>query len=166
MRIALAGNVESGKSTIALELQKRGYHFLNYTELIKKEVANALADVGVTSTFEEALEKLHTEKDFYRPLLIAWADTTGWSSGERLKVLLESLQTGDVVLDNIRFLKQADIVKAAGFLILKLEGGKSVGEAYDKEFATYQFDGVIPWMENVEKRVEYILQLLQTLEKK
>jgi adenylate kinase family enzyme len=165
MRIALAGNVESGKSTIAAQLQKRGYHFLNYTELIKKELANAMADVGVTSTFEEALEKLHKEKEFYRPLLIAWADTTGWSTGDRLKGLLDSLQTGDVVLDNIRFLRQAEIVKAAGFIILKLEGGKSVGEAYDKEFEHYHFDAVIPWMENVEKRIEYILAIIPQLQK-
>ena len=165
MRIALAGNVESGKSTVALELQKHEYHFLNYTELIKKELANAMADVGVTNSFEDALGKLHNEKEFYRPLLIAWADTTGWSTGERLKILLDSLQTGDVVLDNIRFLKQAEIVKSAGFLILKLEGGKSVGEAYDKEFENYQFDAVIPWMENVEGRVTYILNLIKDFQK-
>lgn len=165
MRIALAGNVESGKSTIAQELQKRGYHFLNYTELIKKEVANAMADVGVTSTFEEALDKLHNEKEFYRPLLIAWADTTGWSTGERLKGLLDSLQTDDVVLDNIRFLRQAEIVKAAGFFVLKLDGGKSIGEAYDKEFENYHFDAEIPWMENVQKRIEYILTIIPQLQK-
>ena len=165
MKIALAGHVGSGKSTIAEELSNKGFYLLSYTELIKEEVADAMVAVGVTKDEKEALNNIHKDKEFYRPLLISWADATGWSTGERLKKILPVLTEENIVLDNVRFLKQAEIVKEVGFKLIKLEGGESIGEAYDEEFANYQFDAVIPWMENVEKRVEYILQVLDELKK-
>ena len=159
MKIALAGNVNSGKSTIAEGLSNRGFYLLSYTELIKEEVARAMAATGVTLDEKEALNKIHKDKEFYRRLLIAWADATGWSTGERLENLLNNLHEENVVMDNIRFLRQAEIMKQGGFKIVQLEGGESIGEAYDDEFKDYQFDAVIPWMENIEERVEYILNL-------
>lgn len=158
MKIALAGNVGSGKSTIAEQLSNRGFYLLSYTELIKEEVASAMAATGVTQDEKEALDSIHKDKEFYRRLLISWADATGWSTGERLKRILPVMTEENIVLDNIRFLKQAEIVKKFGFIVVKLEGGESIGEAYDEEFRDYQFDAIIPWMENIEKRVEYILQ--------
>ena len=160
MKIALAGNVGSGKSTIAEYLSNNGFYLLNYTELIKEEVAQAMAAVGVIQDAQEALDKIHKDKEFYRSLLISWADATGWSTGERLRKILPNLTEENIVLDNIRFLKQAEIVKEAEFITLKLEGGQSIGEAYDKEFENYQFDAVIPWMERVEERVKYIIDIL------
>lgn len=165
MKIALAGNVGSGKSTIAEHLQNKGFYLLNYTELIKEEVADAMVAVGVFTTTKEALDNIHKDKEFFRPLLIAWADTTGWSTGERLKKILEHLNIENIVLDNVRFHSQAEIVNEYGFKIIKLEGGESIGEAYDKEFANYQFDAVIPWMENLDERVKLILDTLPTLQK-
>ena len=159
MKIALAGNVGSGKSTIAERLSNNGFYLLNYTELIKEEVADAMAAVGVTKDAQQALDLIHREKEFYRSLLISWADATGWSTGERLKKILPNLQEENIVLDNIRFLRQAEIVKEYGFKVIKLEGGQSIGEAYDEEFKDYSFDAVVPWKENVEERVKYILNL-------
>lgn len=160
MKIALAGNVGSGKSTIAEELSTKGFYLLSYTELIKEEVADAMAAVGVTTDAKEALDNIHKDKEFYRRLLISWADATGWSTGERLKIFLPVLTEEHIVLDNLRFLKQAEIVKQFGFVTVQLEGGESIGEAYDDEFRDYHFDAVIPWMDNVEERVEYILQVV------
>lgn len=165
MKIALAGNVGSGKSTIAEHLQNKGFYLLNYTELIKEEVARAMTAVDVTQDERDALDKIHKDKEFYRPLLIAWADATGWSTGERLKKILEHLNIENIVLDNVRFHSQAEIVNEYGFKIIKLEGGESIGEAYDKEFADYAFDSVIPWMGNVDERVKLILDTLPTLQK-
>jgi len=156
MKIALAGNIGSGKSTIAKEFEKRGYYLLNYAELIKEEVAKALVLTNAEIE-QDVLDKIHKEKEFYRPLLIAWADTTGWSTGERLRKILPTINKENIVMDNVRFLKQAEIVKNSGFKISKLEGG----DRNDiPELANFHFDAEIPWMGSVEERMEYILKLL------
>lgn len=158
MRVALSGNIGSGKTSISSEFEKRGYYLLNYAELIKQEVAKGMACLKVTSSQQEALEKIKSQKEFYRPLLVAWADCCGFSDGEKLKKILLTLKDENIVMDNIRFLKQAEIVKKYGFVILKLEGG----DRNDiPELANFHFDAVIPWMESVEKRMKYILKLMQ-----
>lgn len=162
MKIALCGNIGSGKSTVASELSQKDYYLLSYTELIKNEVARAMTATQVTASEKEALEKIHTQKEFYRPLLVAWADTCGWSDGKQLTKILPTLSAENIVMDNIRFLAQAHIVKQNGFLIFKLSGGDRMDIP---ELADFPFDAVIPWMENVEERIQYILDYLKKLGK-
>ena len=162
VRVALAGNIGSGKSTVAKELSTEGFFLLNYTELIKEEVAKAMVSVGVFTTIEDALEQIKLKKEFYRPLLVAWADTCGWSDGKQLENFLKEMQEKAVVLDNLRYLAQADIVKRHGFLVFKLEGGNRMDIP---ELINFHFDATIPWMESLEKRMKYVMHLLPTLQK-
>lgn len=165
LKIALSGNIGSGKSTIAKEFEKKEYYLLSYTQRIKEEVASAMQATGVVESKEEALRKFQEHKELYRPLLISWADCCGWSDGSRLKGFLQNLDKENVVLDNLRYIAQANIVKQAGFITIRLEGGNRVDVPSERSLDNYPFDLTIPWMENVGKRIEYILQLLPNLKK-
>lgn len=165
MKIAVSGYIDSGKSTIAREFEKKGFYLLNYTEQIKDEVAKAMAAVGVAKTREAASEEIHGEIEFYRPLLIAWADACGWSDGSRLKLLLPEVYQEHIVLDNIRFLAQANIVKEAGFVTVRLEGGRKTDLPSERDLDSYKFDITVPWMDTVEERMDYIQKELDKLKK-
>ena len=163
MKIALAGQMGSGKSSVAKELEKRGFYLLNYKELIKEEVAKAMAAVGVRVTSEEALEKIHTDKEFYRPLLIAWADTTGWSDASRLETFLKELDKENIVLDNVRLLVQAEMVRVNGFIVIKLQGGNASDFLHEHDLDQFNFDAEIAWEDTVEQKVDKIIQVATEL---
>lgn len=118
LRLALHGPKLSGKSTLAIELEARGFQRLNFTDLIK-ELFCAWADLwGVSITVED----IYADKEAYRPDLIAFANAAGFDDGFGVEMLIDQIDpnaTG-VVFDNVRTEAQWKLLKAAGFTLVRL----------------------------------------------
>ena len=117
-KIALHGGLKSGKSTLAKSLEERGFQYLNYTDLIKQMLAEALAAIGVHVTVDE----IRANKEKFRQLIIEFAAVVGFNDGFGIDRMLSEIKpdvTG-VVFDNVRFLKQWEILQPEGFVLVRL----------------------------------------------
>lgn len=118
LKLALHGPLKSGKSSLAQALQERGFQYLNYTDLLKQLLCEALASIGVNLTVEE----IHANKEKYRQLIIEFASVAGFDDGFGIDRMLAEIKpdaTG-VVFDNVRFLPQWKLLKAEGFILVRL----------------------------------------------
>lgn len=118
MKLALHGARFSGKSTLARALEARGWQWLNYTDLIKEMLCEALAAIGITLT----VEQIHENKEFYRNLIIEFATVAGFDDGFGVDRMLASIRPDaeGVVFDNVRFLPQWEMLEKEGFTLVRL----------------------------------------------
>jgi hypothetical protein len=120
LRLALHGGLFSGKSTLAHALVERsGFHYVNYTDMIKTFAVAALATVGIETTVEE----IHANKERYRPFIIELATLLDFDHGygiEEICRLLDEQGIDRVVFDNVRFAAQYAKLRPHGFRLVRI----------------------------------------------
>lgn len=118
LKLAIHGPLKSGKSSLAQALQDRGFQVLNYTDLLKQYLSEALAAIGI----QVSVEEMHADKEKYRQLLIEFATVIGFDDGFGIDRMLSEIKPDaeGVVLDNVRFQKQYDLLKPEGFVLVRL----------------------------------------------
>lgn len=120
--IALTGAPCSGKTTVARELERRGYLFIDFCDIIKVEAARALTAIGVPTT----VEQVRADKDRYRPLLQALSEVIGFNDDPNYvyRALWEYGFAGCAgrlaVFDNVRTPEQFEVLKGSGFHLVRL----------------------------------------------
>ena len=154
----LCGYLRSGKSTVADYLQDHyGYTRLGFAVALKEEVARG---VGCEPKLLDE-EPLRSQ---IRPVLQVWG--TDFRRGQDPEYWLKQAEaridaaTGPIVFDDVRFLNEVEMLRAKGFLIIKIDmrlddvlryAGSSDNEISaslhhrsEREWQSAQFDGVIP----------------------
>jgi dephospho-CoA kinase len=120
LRLALTGGLMSGKSSLARYLvNEHGFHYVNYTDLIKEFASVALAEVGM----QVSVADIHADKERYRPFLIALATLLDFDHGygiDEIVKLLDAQKADKVVFDNCRFDPQFEKLQAAGFRLVRI----------------------------------------------
>lgn len=121
MRLAISGGLFSGKTTLAEFLHdEHGFRYFSYTDMLKGYVSKMLAVVG----FDVSVEAMKADKEKYRQLIIAVGHVIDFDHGfglEELAQLVEKEAPNDhVVVDNMRFDTQMDILDRHGFRMLRV----------------------------------------------
>ena len=118
--IALHGPAYSGKTSLAREMERRGYMYISFTDLLKTYLVRALAAVDVSLT----VQQIHREKEKYRPLLQEFSKVVGWQDDPMRihEALAPWYEAGrpSCVFDNVRDLRQAEELLWIGFEIVEL----------------------------------------------
>lgn len=119
--VALTGPIYSGKTSLAEELEGRGYMRVQFNDLLKSYAARALIKCGVTTHLSDIL----TNKTKYRAFLQELGELIGFN--DQHKYVHEALARWVIagqppcVFDNVRTDEQADTVRSLGFQIVRLD---------------------------------------------
>jgi hypothetical protein len=119
--VALTGGLYSGKTTLATELEKRGYMILSFTDVLKACAATALAPYfGGDYTVED----IKADKANLRTFLQEFGRIIGfdWNPGFVNLALQPWWQAGlpPAVFDNVRFDEQFDTLRPYGFDLVRV----------------------------------------------
>lgn len=107
----------TGKTTLAKELESRGYQLLNYTDVLKEVASEMLHTVGHHVTVAD----INQNKERYRPYLQSVGALLDFNGGYGIPELMTTWDgTSPVVFDNVRYDAQADILREYGFSIVEL----------------------------------------------
>ena len=119
-RIALAGDLYTGKTTLAQTLEQRGWHLLDHTGLLKELGSIALTAAGFPVTVADIV----ANKDHYRLFLQELGTAVGWDEGAGIRRLLARWEAQGapepVVLESVRTAAQWRILAKAGFGLVRL----------------------------------------------
>jgi hypothetical protein len=119
--IALSGAPCAGKTTVGRELEKRGYLFIDFSDIIKQEAAKALTAAGMPTTVEE----IRANKPKYRAFLQELGVLIGFDTDP--KYVWHSLgvygwHDGKLaVFDNVRTAEQFQVLQPLGFKLVRIE---------------------------------------------
>lgn len=119
--IALTGPAYAGKTTLAKELERRGYLLISFTDLLKGYACRALSALDIHTSVQEISQK----KEQYRPFLQELSLLIGW--GQNLMYVHEALdhwyRSGRpaCVFDNVRDARQAEELQWIGFTLVELD---------------------------------------------
>lgn len=112
MRIAIAGRIGAGKTSIA---QRLGFQRMGFARALKQELSELL---GIpVAEFESTVSKSK-----WRVLMQAWGearrrvDPYYW-----VNKLLDELDDGDIVVDDVRFVNEMEALHRAGFQLVYLD---------------------------------------------
>jgi hypothetical protein len=126
MRVALTGDMYAGKSELARALGRRGYHVVDFSDLLKQYAVCALNACGIPVR----LEDVKRDKACFRPFLQELGGRIGFNSDQ--KYIDESLSTWDgeskVVFDNVRTEAQWSSLREKGFVLVEVRARKGVRE--------------------------------------
>jgi chloramphenicol 3-O-phosphotransferase len=120
--IALTGAPCSGKTTVARELEKRGYLFIDFCDLIKQIAADVLTHAGVPTT----VEMIRSNKDHYREFLQVLGEQIGFNDNPAYvyRALSEYGFSGCAhkyaVFDNVRTPEQFAVLQGLGFHLVRI----------------------------------------------
>lgn len=118
LRLVLTGGFLSGKSTIARELERRGFVYINYTDHLKELAVIALGALGIHVTVEE----IHLNKEKYRPFLIELGTLLGFDQGNYVdEVIAKHGNPERAVFDNVRFDPQMDKLLKYDYQLVRIE---------------------------------------------
>jgi hypothetical protein len=129
--IALTGAPCSGKTTVARELEKRGYLFIDFCDIIKQIAAEVLTNAGVPTT----VELVRANKDHYREFLQALSEQIGFNTNPAYvyRALSEYGFSGCAhkyaVFDNVRTPEQFAVLKGLGFHLIRIWASESTRSA-------------------------------------
>src|SRR5258708_7644824 len=103
MLLAVYGGSLSGKTTLCKALAQEGYLHINFTDILKALLAEALTAARTPTSVED----ITTHKEHYRPLLQAFGVVVGFDTDpdyveEALQPWKRADYYGDVVFDNVR----------------------------------------------------------------
>lgn len=119
--VALTGPIYSGKTSLAVELEGRGYMRVMFNDLLKAYAATGLSSCGVPTSLHDIL----TNKAKYRAFLQELGDLIGFNNNPEHvhKALFSWVIAGrpPCVFDNVRTDEQADVVRSLGFQIVRLD---------------------------------------------
>lgn len=122
--IALTGPQYSGKTRLSAEMAKRGYLYINFSDVLKQHLTLALSAVGVSVTVQD----IHQDKPKYRRLLQEFGSLVNFDRDPYF--ITKSLQPWfeldrpPAVFDNVRFLEQYVHLYAYDFKLVQLNIGK------------------------------------------
>jgi len=158
MKIGLSGRAGCGKSTIADYLiQEHGFKRYSFAAKLKEICNEMFPEILALPKAEHRwlLQKLGTE--WFRSV-----DPEVW-----VKYLIRNISGENVIVDDVRFENEADALKAAGFLVVRIERddalrgawGYNVDDTHASETALddYDFDltlyndGEYPFVDAAEK---------------
>tara|TARA_Y100000310_G_scaffold311944_1_gene358729 strand:- start:633 stop:1196 length:564 start_codon:yes stop_codon:yes gene_type:complete len=147
--IGISGKKRSGKDTIYGLVKKRVGHFVAraaFGDQIKEEVASA---TGV------ALDHIEENKERFRPMLQWWgADFRRHYKGESYwldKMLRKMRSVADpevLVITDVRYPNEADLVKEAGGIMLRVDRETGLNDAHSSENLLDSFCGFDYRLEN------------------
>ncbi|GHO44552.1 hypothetical protein [Ktedonospora formicarum] len=120
IKVALAGGLGSGKTTLAHALEARGFVLVNFTGWLKELYSRALSSIGYSVTVEEIL----ANKENYRVHLQHFADMIEWQTDPTYvsqcidETAIEWYR--GIVFDNVRTEVQAREAQRRGFTVIEL----------------------------------------------
>jgi dephospho-CoA kinase len=119
--VAITGGIFTGKTTLAEYLRdEHGFKYVSYTDMLKTFASEALAAVGL----EVSVEAMKADKEKYRHFIIALGHLIDFDNGYGLEQLAETIKATcpneNVVVDNMRFEAQMDILERHGFRMLRV----------------------------------------------
>jgi len=132
MRLALHGGLFSGKSTLAKELEARGFTYVNYTRYLKVLYARSLCAVGIQMSADD----VERDKERERPHIISFGSRIGFDKGNFVEECLDEEASSvshpagmggndglypDIVFDNVRFDTQMEKLLPLGFRLVRLD---------------------------------------------
>lgn len=121
LRLALSGGLYSGKSTLARKLVNDcGFTLVNYTDILKGFAAVALQSIGVNVSTAD----IKADKEKYRRFIIEVGTLLGFDAGygiDDLVQLLDAQARTRVVFDCVRFGAQFELLRRAGFRLVRVE---------------------------------------------
>lgn len=119
--VALSGSPYSGKTTLARELERRGYVLLNFTDLLKTYAVEAVKPFFPELTVED----IAGDKAYWRPFLQAYGAVIGFDTNPHFVnlSLMDWWKLGanvPAVFDNVRFDEQWEVLQPYGFELFHL----------------------------------------------
>jgi hypothetical protein len=121
-RVAIAGRMYSGKTTLANELvEHHGWYRIGYNDLLKEWLAEALTNIGVPTKVDDII----ANKARYRVILQELGNLVGFNDGfgvEQAIGLWEDRGAPEpVIFDNVRFDAQFRELERFGFVLVELD---------------------------------------------
>lgn len=129
----------SGKTTLAKELERRGYKRLDFTGQLKSLLSTAIQ----TSTGKIITPRdMEVSKPKYRRLLQEFGEAIGYSTDSYYVHLLLLAWDWDQpsVFDNVRTPEQWEVLRARGFTLVALSISRSAQERRAEELGEYELD--------------------------
>jgi len=124
IKIALAGNFYSGKTSIARTLGACGWTVLDVTQNLKLILVNMLQSQG----FHIDLNEIVQNKDKYRSLLQELGIVIDWDLGLGVQMALDKWRKAGAktpaVLDAVRTVGQWKLLEKEGFILVRLNIGE------------------------------------------
>ena len=131
--IALTGPMYSGKTTLAMALQERGYLKIGFADQLKQYACEALEAVGVYAT----VRQMNENKQVYRAFLQSLGTLVDFDTDPAHieNAIAPWVERGrpKAVFDNVRFNQQANTLHGYGFKLVQIRVGLSV--QYDRAAA-------------------------------
>ena len=123
--IAVTGPQLAGKTTLARELERRGWRFVDFTGRLKELAAISLSEVGPTVT----RQMIEQDKAKYRRYLQELATLIGYDDNPvyvqdalyAVGFLLPRADRARFVFDNVRTMEQWNVLKGYGFTLVRLD---------------------------------------------
>ena len=124
MIIGLTGKKGSGKTLAANYFIEKGYTKINFKDALIKEMRERLPNVlaELSKTYQMSIDNLFEQKPpIMRALLQNYGTEVRRKDNENYWVdKWKSLVTPQTVVDDVRFLNEADVVKEKGGIIIRI----------------------------------------------
>lgn len=119
--VAITGGLFTGKTTLAEYLRdEHGFKYISYTDMLKTFAQEALHAVGL----DVSIAEMKANKEKYRAFIIALGHLIDFDNGYGLEELADTIRAhaphDNIVLDNVRFEAQMDILERHGFRMLRV----------------------------------------------
>lgn len=176
MIVAFAGKKGSGKSYYAHELCIRGFFKASFADQLKEAVKVIFGlsndDVYNPDKKDTVIEKYNTTPrqlmqwlgtDILRKEFNKKFNYEGSIWVDNMKALIQKTSNSNIVIDDVRFQNEVDMIHSLGGIIIKIECDNEIKDTHESENQNVSYDYIIKNDKDNKKLTKSNIELLCSL---